>query len=271
MSATGQDKIKIGFDPMLPGFRHLPFNDLETAREAIRPETVAFMLETIQGEGGVNCVTPEFLRGLAQLCKEHDLLLLMDEVQCGFGRCGDIMGWRAVAPDVEPDGISWAKALGGGFPIGGFWISDRAIDDQGTELASIMDPGSHGSTYGGNPLGTTVSLAVLREVVSQGLPERAQRLGAEIRAEIESWNLPVVQGVRGLGLLLGIGLNPEMVDAPEGKTVASVVVEALRQEGLLSVPAGPETVRLLPPLNVSEEEVQQALAIIRRVLKTYVK
>ena len=171
MSATGQDKIKIGFDPMLPGFRHLPFNDLETAREAIRPETVAFMLETVQGEGGVNCVTPEFLRGLAQLCREHDLLLLMDEVQCGFGRCGDIMGWRAVAPDVEPDGISWAKALGGGFPIGGFWISDRAIDGQGTELSSIMDPGSHGSTYGGNPLGTAVGLAVLREVVSQGLPE----------------------------------------------------------------------------------------------------
>ena len=168
MSATGQDKIKIGFDPMLPGFRHLPFNDLETAREAIRPETVAFMLETVQGEGGVNCVTPEFLRGLAQLCREHDLLLLMDEVQCGFGRCGDIMGWRAVAPDVEPDGISWAKALGGGFPIGGFWISDRAIDGQGTELSSIMDPGSHGSTYGGNPLGTAVGLAVLREVVSQG-------------------------------------------------------------------------------------------------------
>ena len=170
MSATGQDKIKIGFDPMLPGFRHLPFNDLETAREAIRPETVAFMLETVQGEGGVNCVTPEFLRGLAQLCREHDLLLLMDEVQCGFGRCGDIMGWRAVAPDVEPDGISWAKALGGGFPIGGFWISDRAIDGQGTELSSIMDPGSHGSTYGGNPLGTAVGLAVLRGSCFPGAP-----------------------------------------------------------------------------------------------------
>ena len=258
MSATGQDKIKIGFDPMLPGFRHLPFNDLETAREAISPETVAFLLEPVQGEGGVNSVTPEFLRGLAELCREHDLLLLIDEVQCGFGRCGNIMGWRAVAPDVEPDGVSWAKALGGGFPIGGFWISDRAIDESG-------------STYGGNPLAATVSLAVLREVVSEGLPERAHRLGTEIRAEIESWNLPVVQGVRGLGLLLGIGLNPEMVDAPEGKTIASVVVESLRQEGLLSVPAGPETVRLLPPLNVSEEEVQQALAIIRRVLKTYVK
>lgn len=269
MSATGQDKIKIGFDPMLPGFRHLPFNDLETAREAIRPETVAFMLEVVQGEGGVNPVTAEFLRGLAQLCREHDLLLLIDEVQCGFGRCGELMGWRAVAPELDPDGVSWAKAMGGGFPIGGFWISDRVIDAEGTELASIMDPGSHGSTYGGNPLGSAVSLAVLREVVFQGLATRAKLLGGNIRNEIESWNLPVVDGVRGLGLLLGIGINPDMVAAGEGQTVASVVVEALRREGLLSVPAGPETVRLLPPLTVSEEEIQQALAIIKRVLKTY--
>lgn len=181
------------------------------------------------------------------------------------------MGWRAVAPDVEPDGVSWAKALGGGFPIGGFWISDRAIDESGTELSSIMDPGSHGSTYGGNPLAATVSLAVLREVVSEGLPERAHRLGTEIRAEIESWNLPVVQGVRGLGLLLGIGLNPEMVDAPEGKTIASVVVESL-QAGRFAFRSR-RTGNGAPsaPLNVSEEEVQQALAIIRRVLKTYVK
>lgn len=195
----------------------------------------------------------------------------MDEVQCGFGRCGDIMGWRAVAPDVEPDGISWAKALGGGFPIGGFWISDRAIDGQGTELSSIMDPGSHGLHVWRQPARHCGRPGRAAGSCFPGAPERARRLGAEIRREIESWNLPVVQGVRGLGLLLGIGLNPEMVAAPEGKTIASVVVEALRQEGLLSVPAGPETVRLLPPLNVSEEEIQQALAIIRRVLKTYAK
>ncbi len=271
MAATGQDKIKVGFDPMLQGFRHLPFNDLEAARAAVGPETVAFMLEAIQGEGGVNPVTPEFLRGLAEICREKDLLLLIDEVQCGFGRCGDIMGWRAVAPDVTPDGISWAKALGGGFPIGGFWISDRAIDEQGTQLSSIMDPGSHGSTYGGNPLGATAALAVVREVVQRNLPERAKKLGASIRAEIESWNLPVVDGVRGLGLLLGVGINPDMVDAPAGKTIAAVVVDALMKEGLLTVPAGPQTVRLLPPLTVSEDEVQQALTIIKRVLKTFVK
>lgn len=271
MSATGQDKIKIGFDPMLPGFRHLPFNDLETAREAIRPETVAFMLETIQGEGGVNCVTPEFLRGLAQLCQEHDLLLLMDEVQCGFGRCGDIMGWRAVAPDVEPDGVSWAKALGGGFPIGGFWISDRAIDDQGTELASIMDPGSHGSTYGGNPLGTTVGLAVLREIVSQGLPERARRLGRG-----NPRGNRILEPARDPGRARPGPVAGHRPQSGDGGRAGRQ--DGCRRGGGGSAAGGPafrsrrpETVRLLPPLNVSEEEVQQALAIIRRVLKTYVK
>ncbi len=148
-------------------------------------------------------MTPEFLRGLAQLCREHDLLLLMDEVQCGFGRCGDIMGWRAVAPGYGTGRHFLGQGSGRRFP------HRRLLDFR---------------------------------------PRH-----------------------RGLGLLLGIGLNPEMVAAPEGKTIASVVVEALRQEGLLSVPAGPETVRLLPPLNVGEEEIQQALAIIRRGLKTYAK
>lgn len=271
MAATGQDKIKVEFDPILTGFVHVPFNDLEAVRAAIRPETVAIMLEAVQGEGGVNAAKPEFLRAVAELCKEHDLLLLIDEVQCGFGRCGNLMGWRAIAPDVKPDGISWAKALGGGFPIGGFWLSDRAIDDKGTELSSIMSPGSHGSTYGGNPLGSATALAVLQEIVSENLPERANKMGAYIKEEIMSWELPVVTAVRGYGLLLGIGINPECVEVPEGKMLSGVVVEALRQEGLLTVPAGPETVRLLPPLNVTEEEVQQALAIIKRVLKTYCK
>ncbi len=269
MAATGQVKIQKEFDPMLPGFRYLPFNDLEAARNAIRKETVAFMLEPVQGEGGVNPCTPEFLEGLSDLCREHDLLLLIDEVQCGFGRCGDIMGWRAVNPDVRPDGVSWAKALGGGVPIGAFWISDRIMDDKGTELSSIMDPGSHGSTYGGNPLCATVALTVLKEIVGQSLPERSKKLGDEIRREIESWNMPIITASRGLGLLIGIGLNTDIIPAEEGKTPASIVVEALRKEGLLSVPAGPNTVRLLPPLNVTDDEIQQALTIIRRTLKQF--
>lgn len=271
MSATGQDKIKIGFDPMLPGFRHLPFNDLETAREAIRPETVAFMLETVQGEGGVNCVTPEFLRGLAQLCREHDLLLLMDEVQCGFGRCGDIMGWRAVAPDVEPDGVSWAKALGGGFPIGGFWISDRAIDGQGTELSSIMDPGSHGSTYGGNPLGTAVGPGRAAGSCFPGAPgagaapgrgnSQGNRILEPACCPGRAWPGPAAGHWPEPGNGGRAGGQDDRLRSGGGPAAGRAAFRSRR----------PETVRLLPPLNVSEEEIQQALAIIRRVLKTYAK
>ena len=266
MAATGQEKIQKEFDPMLQGFRYLPFNDLEAARNAISKETAAFLLEPIQGEGGVNPCTPEFLRGLKQLCEEHDLLLLIDEVQCGFGRCGELMGWHAIAPDVTPDGVSWAKALGGGFPIGAFWINDRSIDAKGTPLSSIMDAGSHGSTYGGNPLGSTVALDVLHEIVGQDLATRAKGLGASIRETILSWDLPIVDGCRGLGLLIGIGIHPGKVDVPEGKTPASVVVEELRKDGILTVPAGPDTVRLLPPLNISENDLNGGLNIIKRTL-----
>lgn len=267
MAATGQDKIKKEFDPMLAGFRYMPFNDLETVASSIGKETVAILVEAVQGEGGVNPCTPEFLRGLEAICRERDLLLLIDEIQCGFGRCGSMMGWRAIAPDVQPDGVSWAKALGGGFPIGAFWVSDRIIDAKGTELSSIMDPGSHGSTFGGNPLGTATALAVLREIVGQNLSARAHDAGQHIRDTIMSWELPVVEVVRGLGLLLGIGLNKEALDVPEGMTPAMYVVDALRAEGLLTVAAGPDTVRLVPPLNTGDEEIEQALIILRRVLK----
>ncbi|MEG0024544.1 MAG: acetylornithine transaminase [Akkermansia sp.] len=266
MAATGQAKIQKEFDPLLTGFRYLPFNDLDAAKAAIRQETVAFLLEPLQGEGGVNPCTPEFLRGLAQLCKEHDLLLLIDEVQCGFARCGELMAWRAIAPEVIPDGVSWAKALGGGFPMGAFWISDRSIDQHNTQLSSIMDAGSHGSTYGGNPLGTTIGLAVLREIVGGNLDARAKKLGAQIRQTIESWDLPIVDGCRGLGLLIGIGINTDQITVPEGKTPAAFVVDELRHDGLLAVPAGPNTVRLLPPLNISDDELSQGLSIIKKTL-----
>lgn len=266
MAATGQEKIQKEFDPMLPGFRYLPFNDLEAAEKAISKETVAFLIEPVQGEGGVYPCSPEFLRGLEQICRKNDLLLMIDEVQCGFGRCGELMAWRAVAPDVKPDAVSWAKALGGGFPIGAFWVSDRITDAKGTPLSSIMDAGSHGSTYGGNPLGSTVALAVLHEIVGKNLSARSKELGASIRETILSWNLPIIDGCRGLGLLIGIGIRPEKVKVPEGKTPASVVVEELRADGLLAVPAGPNTVRLLPPLNISQDELDQGLLIVKRTL-----
>lgn len=267
MSATGQDKIRQGFDPLLPGFRHLPFNDIETLEKSILPETVAILLEPVQGEGGVNVTTPEFLRAVAELCKKHDLLLMFDEVQAGFGRCGDSMAWRMIAPEIEPDAISWAKGMGGGVPIGAFWLSDRAIDDAGTALSSLMDPGSHGSTYGGNPLVCAASLAVLREIREQELAANALLMEVRIRETIRSWKLPCITEVRGSGLLLGVALDPARIPTPEGKTAALVVVSKLMENGLLVPAAGPQTIRLLPPLNVTESEIDEALAILEATLR----
>jgi predicted acetylornithine/succinylornithine family transaminase len=266
INATGQDKVKEGFDPMLPGFRHLPFNDLAALEAAISPITAAILLEPVQGEGGVNVATPEFLRGVAALCKQHDLLLLLDEVQAGFGRCGFPMAWRAIAPELEPDGISWAKGMGGGFPIGAFWLADRAIDSAGTPLSSLMGPGTHGTTYGGNPLACAASLAVLAEISEQRLEANVLRQEQRIRATIASWQSPVITEVRGLGLLLGIGLDVTKLAVPEGKLPAAFVCGKLLEAGLLVPPAGPETIRLLPPLNVTDAEVDEALSIFRSVV-----
>ncbi|RYD19272.1 MAG: aspartate aminotransferase family protein [Verrucomicrobiaceae bacterium] len=269
MSATGQKKIQEGFDPLLPGFRYLPFNDIAALENAVRPETAAILLEPVQGEGGVNMATPEFLRAVADLCKKHDLLLFFDEVQAGFGRCGDAMGWRMIAPEIQPDGVSWAKGLGGGVPIGAFWLSDRVIADDGTELSSLMGPGSHGSTYGGNPLVCAAALAVLKEIREKELAVNAIMQEVRVRETVKSWNLPVATEVRGQGLLLGIALDPALIPVPEGETAALVVVNKLMGRGLLVPPAGPNAIRLLPPLNVTDKEVDEALAIIHSVLSEF--
>ncbi len=273
LSATGQTKIQEGFGPLLPGFRYLPYNDIAALDAGIRPETTAIMLEPIQGEGGVNCATPEFLRAVAHVCQQHDLLLLLDEVQTGFGRCGDAMAWRMIAPEIVPDGISWAKGMGGGVPIGAFWLNDRSLDPldpHGMPLSSLMGPGSHGSTYGGNPLVCAAALAVLREIREQDLATHTLLMEVRIRETIRAWQLPVVTAVRGHGLLLGVGLDPARIPTPEGKTAALVVVSQLMARGLLLPPAGPATIRLLPPLNVTAAEIDEALAILHSVLSQFV-
>lgn len=269
MSATGQAKIQEGFDPLLPGFRYLPFNDIEALEAGIRPETAAVLLEPIQGEGGVNVADPAFLRAVAEVCRKHDLLLMLDEVQTGFGRCGQPMAWRTLAPELEPDGVSWAKGMGGGVPIGAFWLNDRAIDDGGTALSSLMGPGSHGSTYGGGPLVCAAALEVLREVRESDLCANVRRQEQRIRETVAGWRLPVVTGVRGLGLLLGIALDPSLIPVPEGKTPALVVAGRLMEAGLLVPPAGPNAIRLLPPLNVTDAEVDEALGILRDTLAAF--
>lgn len=266
MAATGQAKIQQGFDPMLPGFRYLPYNDIFALENAVSDETVGILVEPVQGEGGVHVASKEFLQALDALRKKHDLLLMFDEVQAGFGRCGDAMAWRVNAPDIEPDGISWAKGMGGGVPIGSFWLSDRLIDEEGSTVASLMGAGSHGSTYGGNPLVCAASLETLREIREKDLAANAVIQEKRIREEISSWGLPVITEVRGLGLLLGIGLNTNLIEVSEGETPALRVVKALMEKGLLTVPAGPDTFRLLPPLNVTSAEIDEALAIVKSVL-----
>ena len=263
MTATAQAKIHEGFDPLPTGFTYVEPNDLDAVKAALTDKTVAFLLEPIQGEGGVNPMSKEFLEGLAALAREKDLLLLLDEVQCGFGRTGDLNGYDTVAPGLVPDGISWAKGMGGGFPIGSFYVAEKH--------AHFLGPGSHGSTYGGNALACAASKAVIETIISENLTENVKNREAQIRETIESWNHPAISEIRGHGLLLGIGLNFNPLDIPKGKIASIHLCTALIEKGLLVAPAGPEIVRLLPPLNVSVNEVNQALLMVREVLDEHLR
>lgn len=266
MAATGQKKIQVEFDPLLVGFRYVDFNDMTALRAAVGKETCGILLEAVQGEGGVNPVDVGFLRGVAKLCREKDLLLMIDEVQCGFARCGEMMGWQAVCPDIRPDLVSCAKGMGGGFPMGCFWVSNRAIDDVGTPLSSIMTPGSHGSTFGGTPLACAVSKAVVSEMLRLHLAARAKKLGEYVKKTVEGWQFPCVETVRGLGLLRGVALKPGSFAAPEGKTPAAYVNDLCREAGLLACPAGADTLRLIPALNIPEDVLAEGLDILHGVL-----
>lgn len=272
ISATGQEKVKTGFAPLLPGFTHLPYNDLEAVKAGITPETVAILLEPVQGEGGVNVATPEFLRGLAKICEDKNILLLFDEVQTGIGRCGHWCGWKPSAPEIVPDGVSWAKGIGGGFPIGAAWIRKRPISSasQAPDLCDVLGPGSHGTTYGGSPLACAVALAVVREIHAQNLCGNSAVVGAEITSTVTGWNHPLIAGVRGCGLLLGFVLKEDLLASPSASDAGPLpsirLVKALMAEGLLAVAAGPDVIRWLPPLNVTRDQVATALTIFRRVL-----
>jgi acetylornithine/succinyldiaminopimelate/putrescine aminotransferase len=270
ISATGQEKVKAGFAPLLPGFRHLPFKDLAAVERGISEQTVAILVEAIQGEGGINPATPEFLIGLRRLCDEHGLLLMFDEIQCGLGRTGNWSGWKTIAPELVPDAVSWAKAIGGGFPLGASWFRSKSfVRQDGSEglLCDVLQPGNHATTYGGTPLACSVALAVLDTIRSNGLIEKSASLGAFIANELAA--IPGISAVRGKGLLIGIELDSRFESLSDGKRLPSqIVVNRLMENGLLTIPAGPKVIRLLPPLIVSKEEVQQALEIIQLTLRS---
>lgn len=256
IAATGQSKVKIGFDPPVSGFVHAK-PSLDAVRHAITARTSAILVEPIQGEGGVRPLDAEFLRGLRALCDDNGLLLLYDEIQCGLGRAGHWCGWHATgAPEVVPDGISWAKGLGGGFPIGAFWVRGP--------FADLLGPGSHATTFGGTPLACAVANAVLDALEKDALPDNARQRGAQLAAAVAKF--PLVREVRGAGLLLGIEVDDFAAREDETGPPAARLTRRLIQAGLLVVPAGEQTIRLLPPLNVTAAECDQAAEILRSVL-----
>ncbi len=272
ISATGQDKVKQGFTPLLEGFTHLPYNDIDALEAAVSEDTIAILLEPVQGEGGATPATAEFLRACARICQERNALLLFDEVQCGLGRTGAWKGWAPIAPEIIPDAVSWAKGIAGGFPLGALWISHRPLSATASlPLCDLLGPGSHGTTYGGNPLGCAVALAVLHAIDEQKLCARSAQLGAAMAQSIQSWQHPLLMGTRGLGLLLGVVINTSALAStgawqPADGFASMFLVKKLMAAGLLAIAAGPDVIRLLPPLNVKDTEVAEALQLLRQSL-----
>ncbi len=279
ISATGQDKVKKGFEPMVPGFRHVPFNDLQAMCDAISPATAAILIEGIQGEGGIAPATPEYLLGLRKLCDEKKLLLLIDGVQCGHFRTGRFQSFQRIlegVPGAEgflPDGISMAKSLGGGFPIGAFWIREK---HHGVKLGELLGPGTHGTTYGGTPLGCAVALKIFEVIEREKLADNARKIGDLLKNELQRLadTYPgVVVNSRGMGLMLGFELRPaDQIKGFAGsdKPASLQMVNRLHEEGLLTIPSGTQIVRLLPALNLTSAQAAEGIAIIERVVKAVV-
>jgi acetylornithine/N-succinyldiaminopimelate aminotransferase len=249
LAAGGQKKYLDGFGPPVEGFDQVPFGDLDAVKRAIGGETAAIMIEPVMGEGGVRTVEPSFLRALRQLCEEHGLLLVFDEVQSGMGRTGELFAYQRTG--VTPDVMSLAKALGGGFPVGAVLATEAA--------AKGMTAGTHGSTFGGNPLAISAVNATLDVMLAPGFFEHVQRIALLFKqrlAEIKDRYPALVAEVRGEGLLVGLRM---LVPAGE-------LVDATRAENMLTVGAGDNVVRLLPPLIASEQEIAEGVARLDRAL-----
>lgn len=248
ITATGQPKYQKGFEPLPAGFKYVPFNDLQAMTEAVGPATCAVMLEPIQGEGGVNVASKEYINGVKKLCKKFGALLIFDEVQTGIGRTGRLFAYEHYG--AKPDIITLAKALGGGFPIGAMLARGEA--------ARIFEPGDHASTFGGNPLACAAALATLEEIIEGEVVEYTNAVGEILYKEMEKLfeKYDYVKDIRGKGLLLGMELSIE------GKRI----VDACQEKGLLINCVGGNVLRFIPPLTVSSTEVKQALGILDEVM-----
>jgi len=253
VSATGQPKYHHGFEPLMPGFKHVPYNDLRAMERALDSHTAAILVEPIQGEGGVNIPDDGYLPGLRKLCDQSGALLIFDEVQTGVGRTGRL--WAYQHWGVEPDVMTLAKALANGIPIGAMLCRE--------DVASALTAGSHGSTFAGSAFVTSVALATLTTIIGDKLPERAEHRGRELMdgaRELQK-KLPVIKEVRGRGLLIGIELTKP----------AAPVMDACREAGLLVLTAGEKVVRLAPPLIVESADCKRALEILGGALAAAAK
>ena len=247
IAAGGQEKYLEGFGPKAPGFDQVPFGDVDALKAAITSETAALLIEPVQGEGGLRPATKEFMRELRQICDENGILLILDEVQCGVGRTGKFFAYENSG--ITPDIMAVAKGIGGGFPLGACLAT--------AEAASGMQPGTHGSTYGGNPLAMAVGNAVLDVILEDGFLQHVNDVALVFRQGLEGLKdryPEIIEAIRGEGLMLGIKARVPNVE----------LVAAMRSEHLLSVPAGDNVVRLLPPLTVTAEEAREGLARIER-------
>ncbi|MBM4123302.1 MAG: acetylornithine transaminase [Nitrospira sp.] len=248
LTATGQEKVQQGFEPLLPGFTYVPFNDLPAVEQALTDRTAAVLLEPIQGEGGVHVASRAYLKGLRELCRKRDLLLIFDEVQTGMGRTGTLFAYEQLG--VEPDVMTLAKGLGGGMPIGACLATDNA--------AAAFTPGSHASTFGGNPLACAASLAVLRVLLDGRVLEQSRVAGNYLAKGLQDLKdrLPIVKDVRGLGLLQGLELSVD------GKPV---VTDCLARGVLINCTVD-RVLRFVPPLIVTQREIDRLLDTLSHVL-----
>jgi acetylornithine/N-succinyldiaminopimelate aminotransferase len=249
LSVTWNAKYREPFEPLVPGVRFLPWNDLPAVAGAVGDKTAAVMVEPIQGEGGVRPATPEFLQGVASLCRERGALLMLDEVQCGLGRTGKMFAHQHAG--ITPDILTLAKPLGGGLPMGAILIRE--------ELAAAIATGDHGSTFGGNPVAAAAALAVLDHLTAPGFIDDIAKRGAYLAKGLKkiARRLPdAVVEVRGLGLMIGVEL----------KIDAGPVLKALRGRGILATKAGDRVVRLLPPLVVKRKDIREFLTALEAVL-----
>ena len=248
VTATAQEKYHKGFEPLVPGFRYVPFNDLRAAELAVDARTAAILVEPIQGEGGVQVAADGYLAGLRKLCDERGVLLIFDEVQTGLGRTGTLFAYQQAG--VAPDILTLAKALAGGIPMGAMLARE--------EVMAAFSPGSHAATFGGNPFASAVALETLNTILEEDLPGRAARLGARILDRLRALQarLPVIRTLRGRGLLIGIEVAAD----------AKAIVATCMERGLLILTAGDDVLRLVPPLILSEAEADEGLAILQGVL-----